>query len=327
MDSLTQIVLGGAVVGAIVGHKYGRKAVLAGAICGTLPDMDVFIDHGDAISNMVEHRGFSHSLLILTLFAPILTWLFSRVKWFGFVGNDKRLHVAIWLALITHPLLDTMTIYGTQLLWPISNYPFGVGSIFIIDPLYTVPLLLCLLVFLFKPKPIILCCGLMISTLYLIWSVGAQHYVTTIAKQSLDNNTYARMISLPTPLNTLLWRVLAVDKDGYRVGYYSLFDDNQEIQFQSYKSQAMLPESVDVDRLKSFTKGYYGVVTNNNDVLMQDLRMGLEPNDYVFQYIVGQQNGRDLNVVPPVQYRAPRDTTKRLGLIWNRIWDEDARVY
>ena len=44
------------------------------------------------------------------------------------------------LVLFTHPLLDTLTIYGTQLLQPFSDHPFGVGSVFMIDSLYTVPL-------------------------------------------------------------------------------------------------------------------------------------------------------------------------------------------
>src|SRR5690606_1234071 len=53
----------------------------------------------------------------------------------------RRWWLALWLVLVTHPLLDAMTVYGTQLALPWSDRPYGVGSIFIIDPLYTLPLL------------------------------------------------------------------------------------------------------------------------------------------------------------------------------------------
>src|SRR3989338_2546227 len=107
MDSLTQIALGSAVGVAVMGRRTAVwKAALWGAVAGTLPDLDAFIDHGDAILNMTRHRAESHALV-----------------------------------LITPPLLDAMTVYGTQLLLPFTNHPYGVGSVFIIDLAYTLPLI------------------------------------------------------------------------------------------------------------------------------------------------------------------------------------------
>ncbi len=93
---------------------------------------------------MTFHRAESHGLFYLTLLAPLLAWLVSKVH--GEAALFKRWCVALWLALFTHPLLDTFTIYGTQLLQPFSEHPFGIGSMFIVDPLYTLPLLLGLIV-------------------------------------------------------------------------------------------------------------------------------------------------------------------------------------
>jgi inner membrane protein len=327
MDSLTQMVLGGAVVGAIVGRKYGRKAVLVGAICGTLPDLDVFIPYGDDLSNMVEHRGFSHSLIILTFFAPLMTWLFSKIKYFGFDRCDVGTHIAIWLALITHALLDAMTIYGTQLLWPITDYPFGIGSVFIIDPLYTLPLLFALAAFLVFKNQNIVRIGLVLTSAYLLWSVLVQHHVTNLAKQSLQDTQYNQILSLPTAFNTLLWRVLVTNNDGYRVGYYSLFDDSQTVTFNDYDNEIQLPDSNDAQRLSNFTKGFYNVIQIEDKVIMQDVRMGMEPDHYVFQFIMAQINDGKVMAVPNQQYKMPRNTKKRLAAIWNRIWDQDARIY
>ncbi len=103
------------------------KAALWGAVAGTLPDLDAFINHGDAILNMTRHRAESHALFYLTLAAPVLAWGVARLH-----GEAallfRRWWLAIWLALVIHPLLDTMTVYGTQLLQPFTDYPFGVGS-------------------------------------------------------------------------------------------------------------------------------------------------------------------------------------------------------
>ena len=141
MDSLSQLVLGAACGIAVMGRRTAVwKAALWGGIAGTLPDLDVLYDYGDAVSNMTFHRSASHSLIVLTLCAPLLAvlpaWLHKGRALF------KHWLLAMWLALVTHPLLDNFTIYGTQLLWPLTEHPFGIGSMFIVDPIYTLPLLM-----------------------------------------------------------------------------------------------------------------------------------------------------------------------------------------
>lgn len=75
MDSITQALLGATVHASLLGRWQGRKALLYGAVLGTLPDLDVVIDYGDAVADMTYHRGFSHSLLVLSLLAVALAWL------------------------------------------------------------------------------------------------------------------------------------------------------------------------------------------------------------------------------------------------------------
>lgn len=70
MDSVSQFALGAAVGVAALGRRVAPwRAALWGGIAGTLPDLDVLVDHGDAVRNMVLHRGASHSLFWLTLFS------------------------------------------------------------------------------------------------------------------------------------------------------------------------------------------------------------------------------------------------------------------
>src|SRR5512145_3083609 len=144
MDSLTQMALGAAVGTAVLGRKAGPRAALWGALCGTLPDLDVLVPYGDPVRDFTFHRAESHSLFWLSVVTPALAWMIARVH----RERDAKVGVLfrhwcllVWLALITHALLDAFTVYGTQMLLPFSDYPVGLGSVFIIDPLVTVPLL------------------------------------------------------------------------------------------------------------------------------------------------------------------------------------------
>src|SRR5690606_6154949 len=107
------------------------------------PDLDVFwfgLAGSDVVTQVTWHRGPSHSLPVLAV-AGWLLWLWLKRR-SALVGESPRRWLwAIWLALLTHPLLDAFTVYGTQLLWPLQMPPVMWSSIFIIDPAYTLPLL------------------------------------------------------------------------------------------------------------------------------------------------------------------------------------------
>ena len=150
MDSLTQIVLGASVGEAVGGRKMGNKAALWGAIAGTIPDLDVFFRFiYSPIDAMHVHRGFSHSFLFALLFAPVLAQLIFYLykKKYDF----KLLLCLSFLAIITHPLLDMFTNYGTQLFWPF-DFRVSLNTISVIDPIYTLPFLIFLLITLFLKK-------------------------------------------------------------------------------------------------------------------------------------------------------------------------------
>jgi len=310
MDSLTQIVLGAYVGAAVMGKRYGRKAALIGAICGTVPDLDVLLPTVTPVESFTTHRGFSHSFLFALLMTPFLAWVISKIKWFGIEDVNKVTMMGIFLALVTHPLLDAMTIYGTQLLWPLSTPPIGLGSIFIVDPLYTLPFLLCLMVYLLAKSRRALLSGLIISTLYLGWTVLAQHHVTTLAHSQVPVPA-EKILAQPTPFNTILWRIVVMTDEGYDIGYYSLLDKSKTIEFESYtNTDLLLSETNDVQRLQWFTKGFYGVRVVDGDIIFSDLRMGLEPDQYVFQYNISDD--------PATKHNTPRDMS-RLPRIWQRM--------
>lgn len=329
MDSLTQIALGSAVGVAVMGRRTAVwKAALWGAVAGTLPDLDSFIDHGDAILNMTRHRAESHALFVLTLAAPVLAWIVSRLH--GESALFKRWWLALWLALITHPLLDTMTVYGTQLLQPFSDHPFGVGSVFIIDPAYTVPLIVGVIVALRLKSTRGLAwntAGLVLSTLYLAWSVGAQQHVAEIARASLqqDGVSPEGLLVTPAPFNTVLWRLVATTPTQYLEGHYSLLDDSRHITWTVHERGADLiakhSEEPSVQRMAHFTHGFYSLSATDGDLFLTDLRMGQEPH-YTFRFNLGSEAARANGGYRPTSNGTRPDVRSALPQLWRRMLGE-----
>jgi inner membrane protein len=328
MDSLTQIALGSAVTVAAMGRRTAVwKAATWGAVAGTLPDLDAFIDHGDAVLNMVLHRGESHALFFLTLFAPLMAWGVSRLHGEG--ALFKRWWLALWLALVTHPLLDTMTVYGTQLLLPFTNHPFAVGSVFIIDLAYTLPLLIGVIVAVANPRIGFKAnaLGLALSSAYLVWSVIAQQQVTQLAQASLQRQGIPaeRLLVTPAPFNTVLWRVVAMGPDSYVEGHYSLLDASPEIPWRRYEQgTALAQRHADVDglrRIAAFSHGFYKVDEREGRLFVTDLRMGQEPS-YIFRFDLGSGAERANGPRPAALVGERGDLRAGMAWLWRRLWGE-----
>ena len=336
MDSVSQVALGAAISVAVMGRRTALwKAALWGGIAGTLPDLDAVINHGDPILNMIRHRAESHSLLYLTLLAPLLGWGLSRLQ--GNTGLWKRWSLVFWLVLFTHPLLDVMTVYGTRLLIPFTDHPYGVGSIFIIDPLYTVPLLIGLVLALVLKSGRGLkwnAVGLAVSTLYLVWGVAVQAHITKIAQASLKESGIQaeRLLVNPTAFNSVLWRLVAMTPDAYYEGFRSLLDDQSQITWRQYPRCDALgrihSDHPGVAAIAKFSHGFYSLGQQDGRLTVMDLRMGQEPY-YFFKFDVGQAErdatqgtnqsaGQEREIVSRAVGQRP-DIASALPWLWTRL--------
>lgn len=285
MDSITQAVLGASIQGALLGRWQGRKALLYGALLGTVPDLDVVLDYGDAVANMTYHRGFSHSLLVLAGLSVVLAWLVRRWRPHP-QYSGTRLWLCIWLILSTHVLLDAFTTYGTQLFWPITTPPVAISSIFIIDPLYTLPLLLAVVggLALGVQQRIgwrLQYAALTLSGLYLLSTLAGKQ----MAEQRLDQALAAAGIEAeatftsPTPFNTVLWRAVAVAGDEYYEGLTGWFD-HQPLQLErlprhASAAQPVLAGSPQHQRLRWFTGDVLRYDLIDHQWVVTDLRLGM----------------------------------------------------
>ena len=296
MDSLTQIVLGASVGEVVLGKKVGNKAILWGAIAGTLPDLDVLLRYfTDEISSTQMHRGFSHSIVFAVLIAPLLGWIAKKIHFKLKEVSFKDWKKLFFWTTVTHPLLDAHTTWGTQFFWPF-NYRLAYQNIFVVDPLYTLPFLMFLIIVmtLKKSNPKrskFNTIGLSISTSYLLITLLFKWISFQEFKEGLQNQEieYVEMDTKPSPLNSILWSSLIETDKGYRTAYYSLFD-KQEITYskeflknhhllEPYLEQKVIKQLIDI------SAGWYRIEEKNGKLLFWDLRfgqMGMDVNNASF---------------------------------------------
>ena len=181
-------------------------------------------------------------------------------------------------------------------------------------------------------KVLLIAGGLVLSTLYLTWSWTAkliveQHSVATLETMQLDQ---APRFSVPTPFNTLLWRVVVKVPDGYLVGYRSVIADRGPMEFIRYESDDTAINNASgieaVARLRWFSRDFLKSEVRDESLILSDIRMGLEPDSYVFSFVAARQNSPTWRAIEPERVESIRDFG-RLGDIWARIWNQNHNSY
>ena len=328
MDSFTQIALGIAIAEVCAGKKLKNKTVLYGAVLGTIPDLDVVVGLLlNPVDAILLHRGISHSLFLFLFLSPILGWIISKIEK-DKINFVQATNMAFW-CLFTHVLLDLFTSWGTQILWPL-DYRFALKTIFVIDPLYTIPLIISLIM-VWKTKDIILrkkyiIRGLLISSSYLLLSCFIKVYALNQFEKALTKQRihYSEIIVKPTAFNLILWNANVATFDNYLLGNYSIFD-TQPISFTAYRKNKILESQLngnsDFDKLKKASEGWYIISQKNQSFYFNDLRFGLLNDDsknpqFAFSYqFIRKKEGLKAVEVP----KSKRDGKRLLQKIVTRM--------
>jgi inner membrane protein len=312
MDSLTHIVLGACIGEVFIGKKFGKRALLLGAVAQSLPDIDFVASFWmSPTKDLIAHRGITHSLLFLVLVTPLLAWLAD--KW----RRPHNIAFTTWLwffatELMTHLALDCFNAYGTGLLEPFSHQRFCVHAMFVADPLFTILPLVVTIALLFmrtdykRKRWAVIAIGWCIF--YLVIDVVNKSIVEAAVNRitGKKNITYRRHFTTPTPLNNLLWYVVLEDDKGYHIGYRSVFDSKEDIAFTYFpRNDSLLNRIKDLDELKDlfiFSQGYYTIEKEGNTLVFNDLRFGqrvgwYNPNNsFVFHYYLQKPYGNNMVV-------------------------------
>lgn len=330
MDSLTQIVLGAAVGEAVLGKKVGNKALLYGAIAGTIPDLDTFASYfTDTVTAIEIHRGFTHSIVFAVFFAPVFGWIISKIEKKSLANWRDWSWLMFW-GFFTHPILDSFTTWGTQLFWPL-DIRLEFKNIFVIDPLYTLPFLIFLILAMRSKKGSerrkkLNNRGLIISSAYLLLTIGIKSITYNKFQNALEdhNIAYKHLQNKPSPFNTILWTANVETDDAFLIGDYSFFD-TKPIEFRRFsKNHHLLGDLANRDkimRLIRVSKGWFIISKKEGEIFFHDLRFGVldlnapEPT-FVFTYHLIEDNG---NIRVEETERKPEDAKKLLRVLGDRI--------
>jgi len=339
LDSITQAVLGAALQGTVLGRLQGRRSLIYGAALGTVPDLDVVIRYADPVSQMTYHRGFSHSIFVLTGLALLLAVLVDRLgrtRWPAKGYTLPRLFLAFWLVLVTHPILDAFTVYGTQLFWPLQSTPLSWAAVFIIDPLYTVSLLAAVLYTAVKGvngKALrFMSLALLFSTAYLGFGLVGRMAAEQRFQAALDQQGVAtsEVRAVPIAFNSLVWRVLAKTPDGYYYEGVSSGFDREPPEMQRLPLNLEAADEIKgaplLQRLRWFTDDWLRYDQIGNALVVTDLRMGI-PGNYTFRFNMAHRDsqGHWVAETPSRWVGAgvgPMFDRHDLALIWRRILDQ-----
>ena len=398
MDSLTQITLGAAMGEAVLGRKVGNRAMLWGAIGGTIPDLDVFANMvTDDVSALAFHRAITHSFAFAFITPLLLGWLVYRLY------DDRKTFwpdlLRVWLLLVllvgagaifmpipplevgqialavsvaiilfpavvwgrrqlrkrkvkpeatqrdwsllffwsifTHPLLDSCTTYGTQLFQPFWDYRVAFNNISVVDPAYTLPFLLFVLIVLMlnrqhRLRPVFNYIGIGISSVYMLFTFYNKMQVDQVFEHSLqrDGITYERFMTSPTIFNNVLWQGVAEGDTAYYQGMYSILDSKpQVLSFTVIPKNRHLIEGHEEDRsiriLRWFSSGYYSILERPDGQLQfNDLRFGSvgqtfdKPEDFVFHFLLEEKDGV---FIARESWDRDQDTGEAFSQLWERI--------
>ncbi len=219
-------------------------------------------------------------------------------------------YLLFFLAFITHILLDCFTAYGTQAFLPFSNYRVAFDNIAVADPFFTIPFLICTIIFATlrrntKARTLINYIGIGYSLLYMLWTFKNKVHVNQVFEKALAHREISadRCRTGPTILNNFLWTCVAEDKDRFYVGQYSLFDSNpnlhhlNEIPKNDSIHQALLPLK-DYQTIRWFANNYVAAYPTDSMLILADLRYGgmfdtiKGPQDLIFKFEVRDVNGK-----------------------------------
>ena len=291
MDPVTQAILGAAPAVAAARRDEVRVAALTGALAGAAADLDTLIRSGDDTLLYLDfHRHFTHALVFIPIGAALVAaviWLAGRRR---LAVPPKRLYLFCLLGYATHGLLDACTSYGTRLWWPWTDASVAWRLISVVDPLFTLPLLACVVAATVRRRRVLAVAGLLWAVAYL--GVGAvQHARADAASEALAasrGHQRERALVKPTIANLFLWRsVYAHDGrlyvDGVRVGTSPQVYEGRSLRaLPPSPPPADLPpgsrQAEDVARFTRFSQGWVAIDPREPDYVI-DVRYSMLPTD------------------------------------------------
>jgi inner membrane protein len=231
MDTLTHGLLGALLGRVTAPRKAEKKAeglpvgrrMLVGFLAAAFPDIDFISSYMSPLSYLYHHRGITHSLILLPMWAALLAVVFSLVwrrkpRWPAYFGIAA-------IAIGSHILTDWITSFGTMVFAPFSDARYGIGTTFIIDLWFTGIVLLGLLgslVWRNSRRPAALGLTALAAYVGFQWLLQQQAIDFGEAYARSNGISPAHISAVPRPVSPFNWTVVVRHDDAYRYAHINL---------------------------------------------------------------------------------------------------------
>jgi inner membrane protein len=332
MDPLTQGVLGASLPQATSAPKHAGIAGLFGFLAGMAPDLDVLIrSDTDPLLFLEYHRQFTHALIFIPLGGLICGLLLHGLLGRRWGLSWQRSVLYCTLGYATHALLDACTSYGTQLLWPFSDERFAWNNVSIIDPLFTLPMVLLVVTAARRQQPRYARIALVWALCYLGMGLIARDRAEAVGWEIAQQRGHhpLRLEAKPSFANLIVWKIIYETEERYYVDAVRValgqkifpgdsvekLDIKRDLPWLDPASQQLR----DIERFRWFSNGYIARDPDHKYRII-DVRYSMIPNEVKPLWSIELSPG-----VPPTQhadYRTARDGTEdHLAIFWRMLFD------
>lgn len=298
----------------MLGKKLGKRAMFLGALSQSIPDVDFVASFwNDTASNLLAHRGFTHSILFCFLATAgfgLLAEHFHETHRIGY----KKWNLFFFIQITIHLFLDLFNNYGLGLLEPFTHQRFSLNAMFVADPFFSIaPAIAFIALLILKPhlrrRAFWWKFSLTACTVYLLYCSFNKIKISEDVRHILNKEriVYQDYFTTPTPLNNWLWYVVARADSGYYIGFRSVFDSKKKMDLTYFPTNDYLLRSVanheELQRLLRFSQGYHTVEQWGDTLVFNDLRFGQiigwhDPKEkFVFHYFLQHSDNSNRLVV------------------------------
>jgi len=293
MDPLSQGVVGMSASQVVSTRKEMVAASFVGFLSGMAADLDIFIRSADDPLLFLEfHRQFTHSIIFMPiggLICACLFWVLIKLFSNNTTLTFARTYLFSFTGYATHGLLDACTSYGTQLFWPFSAERVAWNNVSIIDPLFTLPLLLIVSLALFQHSRKLAIIGAGYGLLYLSLGLVQENRAMSVA-QHLAQSRGHQAINInvkPSFMNLIIWKSIYEYQGRYYVDAIRVLAESSFIEGDSTPKLDIardLPwlnktsqQALDIERFRWFSAQHLAIDPNNPNRII-DMRYSMLPN-------------------------------------------------
>jgi len=336
MDPITQGVVGATASQLVSPREQKMAAALLGVLSGMAADLDVLINSPvDPLLFLEFHRHFTHSLFFIPVGALLCAAFYKLIFRRSQLGF-RTIYFYCLAGYATHALLDACTTYGTQLLWPFSDMRVAWNVVSVVDPLFTVPLLIMIVLAVRRRSTRLATIGAAYALSYLALGAVQNHRAYDQAERLAQARGHqaANLGVKPSFGNILVFKSVYEHQgqyfvDAVRVGttvkvYPGTKVDKLVLEQHFPWLQRGSQQALDVERFRWFSNNHLGLDPHNANRII-DIRYSLIPNQITGMWgIVLDPTASDKQHVDWTSNRPKgRKAWAKIQELWVQITDSD----